>query len=274
MHKALVNHIHSGLEKGEDIRDIRTRLLSAGYAEHEIHAAIDYVLMELHKLENAHEVREVEHFYEPSPVKLVLPLAVLLILAVHFFVNVNYLPVLGEKLCRAVQVESSPFVESPGIPVESLSVSLSLAEDYNLLLMANVPVIVSRVYQLSPMFPLPCELAPFTEGVGGCSYYIAREDYDCVQDGITRFPGSPVSRFFSGSIPPYQEISLSRIVLSSVVLLLISYLINCTVVFSYQKVAHHKGKRKALELVIAIALVLCTALVVFGYIYALRIVTG
>ena len=89
-HELIKEHIKSRIKKGHDIISIKEDLVNRGVPHDEIHKAIDMFYEDMHKAEEL--ALETEKFFYPTRGKLVLPVILIIVLILHFAVNIFQLP--------------------------------------------------------------------------------------------------------------------------------------------------------------------------------------
>jgi hypothetical protein len=279
-HEIIKEHIKERIKKGHDILTIKQDLMDRGIPHHEIHKAIDLFYEEVHKAE--HVAEETEKFFYPTRGKLILPILVLLILILHFAVNIFEMPGIGEDLCASAQI-SAVFEDLKNkalntetklqyikLQKETIDAQIKLIDKYKVVLTTNFPLIYSKIYMLNPFFTLPCETA-FMFNNKECRFYMSEESYNCISSAQEY--DTNVQTVFKFGLPGYKNISGLSIFFNSLLLFIEIYIISA--IFIYLKnmlktKLSHRAK-EAIEITGVIAMILLIIFAVLYYIYLWRL---
>ncbi len=282
-HHAIKSHIKGRLGNGHDILSIKDDLANRGFAHHEIHKAIDLAYEELRKTEQF--VEEAERFLHPTKGKLILPIIVVIMLILHFSINIYYLPAIGKSLCNSATISEDIEVVSRDVELgedlqarllslqkRSSGIQKNIIEKYKTIITINFPMTFSKVYKLDPLFNLPCETISLYPSKN-CRYYMTEEDYSCINQ--TKTEDSNIKTLFKDGLPEYKAISGWSVFLNTLIIFLIVYIISCTIAHYHNKFkmkAHPKIK-EALEITGVLILILLIIFAVLTYIYLVRLLT-
>jgi len=282
--KNLIHHIKKRLEHGDDIKSIRDELVKRGFPYYDVHESIDIAFSQFEfkeKKEQPSKKSLIEELLKPSKSKMILPIIILFFLLMYFFGNVSYLPDIGKKLCinakLNVELEQSLQQNATNIDeVQSLvwEQQTTLIHSFKNLLFYNFPLVASKAYRFNPFFPAPCELTEFSY-TPYCNYYLAKQDYDCMQlyDGAST--QKPITDIFGGYIPEFKPISVANLLFHSLILLLEYYLIGCVVLYAYKKSRDKMSEKKkeSLHIAIVVGIVLVLILAIIAYVYLLSLIS-
>jgi len=279
-HEIIKEHIKRRIAKGHDIATIKDDLVSRGIPHHEIHRAIDLFYEEVRKAEELK--KEAEHFFYPSRGKLVIPAILVIILVMHFAVNIFQLPAVGEDLCASAQISAvfedlrsrtldpETRLQYIRIQKEILDTQTKLIDRYKVVLTVNFPLIYSKAYMLDPFFMLPCETT-FLFNNKRCSYYMDESFYSCLSSSAAS--DSNIDTVFKYGLPEYKKISGIGIFMHSLILFIEFYILSAVFVYYYNKLKKRLSNRmtRMLEIFGIIITVLLVVFAVLYYIYLWRL---
>lgn len=279
-HEILRDHIKSRIKKGHDIITIKKDLTNRGVPHHEIHNAIDLFYKEVHEAEVLAE--KTEKFLYPTKGKIVIPAILIIILILHFAVNIFQLPSIGEDLCASSQVSSvfddikqktiDPETRLQYIKIqkEILDTQTKLIDRYKAVLTTNFPLIYSKVYLLNPFFTLPCETS-FLFNNKNCRFYMTEESYNCLSSGQVK--DTNIENVFKFGLPEYRRISGFSIFINSLILFLELYIISAIFIHYHNKFKNKTSKRirEIIEISGIIIVILLIIFAVLYYIYLWRL---
>ena len=272
-HEILKEHIKSRIKRGHDIISIKNDLADRGIPDNDIHNAIDLFYDEIHKAEEF--AKETEKFFYPTKGKLVIPLIVMLILILHFAVNIFQLPAVGEDLCTSARISgvfetlinrtlsAETRIEYLTAQKEILDTQTKLIDRYKVVLTTNFPLIYSKVYLLNPFFRLPCETS-FLFNNRNCRFYMTEESYSCLNDTAVSDPN--IDAVFRFGLPEYKRISGFDIFINSLILFLELYLICSVVVYYHNKIKKRLSSRTR-EIFDIAGITIIIFLVIFAVLY-------
>jgi hypothetical protein len=278
-HEIIKEHIKERIGKGHDIISIKQDLMDKGIPHHEIHKAIDLFYEEVHKAEKLAE--ETEKFLYPTKGKIVLPIIFLIVLILHFAVNIFQMPSIGDDLCVSAQVSAlfddiknqtigpETKIQYIRIQKEILDTQTKLIDRYKVVMTTNFPLIYSKVYMLNPFFTLPCETA-FLFNNKDCRFYIDEESYNCIKSAKE---DPNVNMIFKFGLPEYKNISGFSIFINSLVIFLELYILSAVVIYFHNKIkvkVSHKAK-DAMEISGIVIVLLLIIFAVLYYIYLWRL---
>jgi hypothetical protein len=279
-HELIKEHIKERIRKGHDIITIKQDLMDRGIPNHEIHKAIDLFYEEVHKAE--HLAEETEKFLYPSRGKLILPILFLLILILHFAVNIFQLPAVGDDLCTSAQISAvfddlknktasaETKLQYIRMQKDIIDTQTKLIDRYKVVLTTNFPLIYSKVYMLDPFFTLPCETA-FLFNNKRCSFYMTEESYKCINSTQSKDPN--IETIFKFGLPEYKTVSGLGIFINSLLIFLELYLLSAVFIyFSSRLKSKLSGRAKeAIEITGIIIVILLIIFAVLYYIYLWRL---
>jgi hypothetical protein len=272
-HEIIKDHIKKRIRLGHDIISIKQDLADRGVPHHEIHRAIDLFYEEINKAEKLAE--ETEKFLYPTKGKIILPIIVLLILVLHFAVNIFQMPSIGDDLCTSAKISAAFETLRSGtidqdtklqyirIQKEILDTQTKLIDRYKVVLTANFPLIYSKVYLLNPFFTLPCETS-FLFNNKNCRFYMTEESYSCINS--TEAKDSNIDAVFRFGLPEYRRISGLSIFLNSMILFIELYIISAVFIY-YKNKLKARLSRRAKEAVEITGIILVLLLIIFAVLY-------
>jgi hypothetical protein len=279
-HEIIKEHIKERVKKGHDIITIKQDLMDRGIPHHEIHKAIDLFYEEIRKAE--HFAEETEKFFYPTKGKLILPILVLLILILHFAVNIFEMPGIGEDLCASTQIsavfedlrnkalDTEAKVQYIRLQKEITDAQTKLIDRYKVILTTNFPLIYSKAYMLNPFFTLPCETA-FMFNNRNCRFYMTEESYNCISS--SKAADTNIETVFKFGLPEYKSISGLSIFLNSMVIFIELYILSAVFIYFKNRLKSrlsHRAK-EAIEITGVIVMVLLIVFAVLYYIYLWRL---
>ncbi|MBW2992447.1 hypothetical protein KY345_04485 [Candidatus Woesearchaeota archaeon] len=272
-HEIIKDHIKKRVKKGHDIITIKQDLIDRGLPHHEIHKAIDLFYEDIHKAEEFAE--ETEKFFYPTKGKLILPVILIIILILHFAVNIFQLPPIGEDLCTSAQISGifenlrnrtiSPEtrIQYLKIQKEILDTQTKLIDRYKIVLTTNFPLIYSKVYLLNPLFTLPCETT-FLFNNKRCRYYMTEESYTCLNKTEVKDPN--IETVFKYGLPEYRRISGFNIFINSLILFIELYILSAVFIY-YKNKLKKRLSRRTREIIEITGIIIAILLIIFAVLY-------
>lgn len=281
--KSLVEHIKKRVDYGQDIRYIRDQLLKTGFTYSEVHEAIDAAFRGAKKDEELAKLKKrkspIVGIIRPSRRKFVLPIIVLAMLLLYFWGNVSYLPSVGKKLCIISKMTNSVVgavgensTDAFQLQNQLLEQETLLISQFRTLLFFNFPFMITRAYRFNPFFPTACELTEFTYA-SQCIYYASKQDYNCIKENEEKSREKPIADLLGGIVPEYRKISGPNLFLNSLLLLSQYYVMNCFLVYFYDRVKRRISSKETITWAIIIAIILILTLAVISYIYLLNLIS-
>lgn len=279
-HEIIKSHIKSRIKEGHDIISIKDDLAKKGISHNEIHRAVDAFYEEVRKGEKLKE--ETEKFFYPTKGKLVLPIILVAILALHFAVNIFQLPAIGEDLCTSTQISTvfeeirnktlDPEIKLKYIKTQKdiLDTQTKLIDRYKVVLTTNFPLIYSKVFILNPFFQLPCETI-FLFNNKRCRFYMTEESYTCLNSTQVKDPN--IETVFKYGLPEYKRISGFGVFINSLVLFIELYILSSVFIYYHNKLkakVSHRVK-ETIDITGIIVLILLVIFAVLYYIYLWRL---
>lgn len=251
--KKLIQWIQSAKIKGYSQQQLKYYLLQRGFKPKDIDGAI-------YLSEHQSNFNE---FIKPSFFKISFPILFLILIVISFTINSFHIPPFAEWACKSTAGEQEAINNAQaqflnhGVPI----------------FLGNFYFIISKIYRLNPFFPIPCEVGTFLEKEYDnyiCSYYMGEKEYNCIADYIsqTEQQGSAIwLPEISNELLPYKKINHITLIINSLILLVVIYLIVCSISFVFKVITHKNNKIKFIA--VSILLVLPILLKFLGFIYPL-----
>ena len=206
---------------------------------------------------------DIKGFLKPTRYKLIIPVFVALVLLISLLTNLILLPKMGEGFCNAFKSMQEYEVNREFVPLEMINANPNTSkiilqfkemdrinnqilnslnvfpENANLLKYGNTYYLDQIIYQINPLYPGPCDFAPFFyvhtgtimgTGISGpnCRYYMTNEHYECISSFLMQ-QGSPKDMIYilHPTFPQFTPITLPRLLLHILLILFVIYLLMC-----------------------------------------------
>jgi len=231
---------------------------------------------------------QLKDIFKPSIFKLFFPIVILILILISFYINSTHIPSIGEHACsvsKEIDKEMQEMRDSykgsilkvqtnNANPQNSIRLFKDLdKKEKNLrnkfgntyeeflinlkpAILGNRYLMFSKILNLNPFFPFPCELYDYSDiNKDSCKYYMNEKDYNCIKDKI--LVGGILSTYGTSS---YEKISFINLLFHSIILIAIVYLIISLVSF-FNKILTEQSNK--IKIIISIFLFIFVFLVSF-----------